>query len=444
MVGAGIAGLLTALLLARAGRSVVVLEARSTGGGTSGRTTGKVSLLQGTKLSRARRLHPAQIVRQYVTASREGQAWLEEFCETHGVPLQDGHATTYATTAQGERRARAELDEARRCGLAVKWCNETEMPFTVRGAVRLDDQLQLDPLRLLAAVADAVEAAGGVIHEGTRVRDVRRTGERIELVAGDCSVRAVKVVLATNQPIGMRGLFFGRMRAQRSYALALEPTAPGGLWIPEGMHLSADAQVRSLRAVRREGAEDLLLIGGAGHETGHDRPGERLDELAAWAAETFTGGRVIHAWSAQDQSPLACLPYAGPVLPGSSDLLAITGFDKWGLSTAPAAALLLAASILGGRTPDWAGAFRTWSLDELRAVLGLASHNAAVGWNLACGHLTRAVGTSDRPLCTHLGGVLSWNDAEQTWDCPLHGSRFAEDGSVLEGPAVRPASVGGS
>jgi glycine/D-amino acid oxidase-like deaminating enzyme len=431
VVGGGIAGLTTALLLARGGRAVVVLEAREVGAGTTGRSTGKVSLLQGTKLARASRTNPPEAVHRYVEAGREGQAWLRHFCATHGLPVDGRDATTYAVTETGERRARRELEVARAAGLDVGWVTETELPFPVRGAVRLADQFQVDPAAVVRALRADVEAAGGVVREHARVRSVDHHDDGVRLRLTDGEVRCGVAVIATNQPIGLRGLFFARLTAQRSYAATL--TSP---WIPEGMHLSADDEVRSLRSVHQDGA-DLLMVGGSGHVTGRGSAPAHRDALLDWAVTTFAGAEVRRAWSAQDQSPASGLPYVGPVVPGDHRIQVVTGFDKWGLSTAPAAALLLAADLLDGTPPSWGTALRSWTPRQALAAGRAALANAEVGWQMACGHAQRLLRHDQRPLCTHLGGVLAWNDAEQTWDCPLHGSRFGTDGEVLDGPATR-------
>lgn len=433
VVGAGIAGLLTALLLARGGRSVAVLEARRVGDGTTGHTTGKVSLLQGTKLSRVVRTNPLGVARQYVEASREGQAWLRRYCEEHDVDHRAGHATTYATTRLGELRARAELAAARSCGLDVRWTRETELPYDVHGAVRLEDQLQLHALDLLASLVTSLEAEGGTLFESSRVVGVDRSGERVTVRTAQAELDTDRVVLASGQPILDRGAFFARLKPQRSYAAALSSS-----WVPEGMHLSSDQQTRSLRSVTVAGGEELLMIGGSGHVTGRSDPPRRLSSLLSWAAESFPGSEVRHVWSAQDQSPVSGLPYVGPLLPGDHRIQVATGFDKWGLTAAPAAALVLAADLLGGTAPSWARALRSWTPREALAAGRAALFNGEVGVQMACGHAARPFRGDDAPLCTHLGGVLSWNATEESWDCPLHGSRFGADGAVLEGPATRP------
>lgn len=433
VVGAGLAGLLTGLLLARGGRSVAVLEARRTGDGTTGHTTGKVSLLQGTKLSRVLTTNPPSTARQYVEASREGQAWLQRYCVEHGVEHRTAHATSYATTRTGEVRARAELAAARKAGLDVQWTTDTELPFAVRGAVRLEDQFQLHAMDLVSRLVESLEAEGGRLFEGSRVESVDRSGDRVEVRTAAARLSAGTVVVATNQPVLDRGAFFARLKPQRSYAASL--SSP---WVPEGMHLSTDLQSRSLRSVSTADGEDQLMIGGSGHTTGRSNPGRRLEQLLDWARETFPDSELRRVWSAQDQSPVSALPYVGPVLPGEHRIQVATGFDKWGFSTAPAAALLIAADVLGGQPPSWGAALRSWAPREVLGAGRAALFNSEVGFQMVCGHAAKVLSKDDPPLCTHLGGVLSWNATEESWDCPLHGSRFGTDGEVLEGPATRP------
>lgn len=439
VVGAGLTGLLSALLLARGGRSVAVLEGRRIGDGTTGHTTGKVSLLQGTKLSRVLGSNPPSVARLYVEASREGQAWLRRYCAAHDVPLEPRHATTYATTRYGELRAQAELAAARVAGLDVEWTEQTELPFDgdVLGAVRLRGQFQVDAMELLGSLLESVEAEGGVVFEQSRVVDVERAGGRLQVRTEEASVEARDVVLATSQPILDRGAFFARLKPQRSYAATLS----GVTWRPDGMHLSSDRESRSLRSVRTADGEELLMVGGSGHTTGRGSPDARLDKLLTWAKETFPGSEVRHVWSAQDQSPVTGLPYVGPLLPGEEHVHVATGYDKWGFTSAPAAALLLAAELLDGQPPAWGRALRSWTPRELLGAPKAALFNAEVGWQLACGYAAKPFRHDDAPICSHLGGVLSWNATEASWDCPLHGSRFAPDGSVLEGPATKPVKI---
>jgi glycine/D-amino acid oxidase-like deaminating enzyme/nitrite reductase/ring-hydroxylating ferredoxin subunit len=437
VVGGGLTGITTALLLASAGRSVLVLEAHHVGAGTTGGSTAKVSCLQGTRLSEISRRHSADVVRHYVVAQQEALAWVRRFCDEHGVATQDRMACTYAVGATGARRVESEHEAATGAGLPTRLVGEASLPFATTGAVELDDQLQLDPVELLGALSSEATRRGTTVVEGVRVQRVRGSGPTtVETTAG--SVTADLVVVATNLPVLDRGGFFARMKPARSYCVAFRTERPA----VDAMYISADQPTRSLRDAPAESGH-LLLVGGNGHTTG--RTGstkERLDDLRAWTHELWPDAVGTHAWSAQDYVPHHALPLVGPILPGADEILVAGGYSKWGMANAPAASLALAARLLGGPPPAWSEVLRTYGPTELRGLPTAARTNAEVAVEMTRGWVGAVAGRSLRRtgltrVCTHLGGVVRWNDAERSWDCPLHGSRFDETGPVLEGPAVR-------
>lgn len=434
VVGAGLTGLTTALLLARAGRSVLVVEAEALASGTTARSTAKVSLLQGTQLSKVSARHSQDVVQKYVVANSEGQAWLKRFCDDHGVATQRRPAYTFGLTSAGARSARRECDVARRAGLDVTWLDRPDLPFENHGAVMLGDQLQVDPVELLLALAREAEAHGVTIVEHARVRQVLgHDPVRVTTGAGDAT--AETVVLATNMPFLDRGGFFARASPQRSYGLAFRTPEPA----VDGMWLSADGPARSLRdAPSSDGP--LLLVGGNGHVTGRGgSAAARLDDLREWTASYFPTAEETHAWSAQDYSPQNALPYVGPLLPGREEILVAGGYSKWGMTNGVAAALALSGRVLGGHL-SWAEILHPWTSPALRGLLTGVKINSEVGLELTRGWIRLALPGGRDPdvsaVCTHLGGVVRWNDAERSWDCPLHGSRFGPDGQVLDGPAT--------
>ncbi|MHA6694706.1 FAD-dependent oxidoreductase [Homoserinimonas sp. A520] len=460
VAGAGLTGLTTALLFARSGLSVAVIEAREVGAVTTGNTTAKVSLLHGTRLSSILRHQSLRVGRAYVEANREGMEWLLRYCDDHGIPTQRRDAYSYAGTPDGARVVERELRAARRLGLDATMAAADELPYRTYGAVRLADQAQINPMDVLAELANDVQARGGVIHEHTRLTRAR-AGDPTVVGTSRGDLLAGKLILATGIPVLDRGLYFAKVVPQRSYALAF--TVPGP--VPAGMYVSVDSPGRSLRAVPVESGQHLI-VGGNGHIVGRSpSPKAAVSDLHRWTLQNFPGAERTHSWSAQDYEPVGRIPYVGWLPRGRGRIFLATGYDKWGMANAVAAALTLSADILGGHLP-WARTLhhRVTSAADVGSFLGanasVAVHFARGYWKAwtcdllpvlpeATGAVThdgiRPVGTCRvdgavhrvSAVCPHLGGVLSWNDAELSWDCPLHGSRFTATGARLEGPALR-------
>jgi glycine/D-amino acid oxidase-like deaminating enzyme/nitrite reductase/ring-hydroxylating ferredoxin subunit len=472
VAGAGLTGLVSALLLARSGQKVLVLEARYPGAVTTGNTTAKVTLLQGTVLSNLSKQYSKKQVHAYVEANREGQSWLLRYLDEQGVPYQRRDAFTYAATAAASPALRDELSAANDAGLEADFVRDPGLPFPVHGAVRLADQAQIHPMEVLDALLADIRGRGGSIVCGVRLRDV--TGSNPATVQTDQGeVTADQVVLATGTPVLDRGLYFAKLKPNRSYAAALE--LPEGQSPPPGMYISVEQPTHSLRDYEANGRR-LLLVGGHGHPVGRATSEKaHLAGLLSWAGEHYPGAVATHTWSAQDYQATNLMPFFGKFPRGRGHLYFGTGYNKWGMTNAVAAALGISSDILGGQLP-WAdtihhrvtsasGAFSTVALN-----VGVAAKLATGYGHLAADGRTKTPedapasatapadgegkvyrdgihpvavstvnGTTCRlsAVCTHLGGIVHWNDSEKSWDCPLHGSRFSNEGKLLEGPATK-------
>ena len=373
VVGAGLTGLVTACLLARAGRRVAVLEARHVGAVTTGNTTAKLSLLQGTMLSKIIRNHSERVASAYLEGNREALAWALRYCADNQVPIERRDAYTYAGQRSGVAAVQREFETAQRLGLEVERVDADELPFSTYGAVRLAEQAQFDPMDMLTALATELRSRDGVLVEGVRAEDVS-VEDRVTVQTSAGTVTADNVILATGIPFLDRGLYFVKVTPQRSYALAFRVPGP----IPRGMYLSADSPTRSLRTAQHDG-EELLLVGGNGHPVGRHRkpPSELVAELTRWTERHFPGAERTHVWSAQDYQSHNSVPFVGRLPRGRGRVYLATGYSKWGMTNAVAAALRLSAELLGGNM--------TWARTLSRRVSKPASVAHGVRENLVIG-----------------------------------------------------------
>jgi glycine/D-amino acid oxidase-like deaminating enzyme/nitrite reductase/ring-hydroxylating ferredoxin subunit len=461
VVGAGLAGLCTALRLAESGARVAVLEAGAVARRTTGHTTAKVTSLHGTIYARLAAAHGPDAAAQYASANQQGVADLRRTVAELAIDCDWTPATAFtcAEHADGLRQIEQEHAAALAAGLDVELTSITDLPFPVAGAVALPDQAHFHPYRFCMGVVDRLRQLGALVVEDTPVTSVDEEDKICRVTAGGRPWTASFVVLATHLPIDDPALLAARARPERSYVVA-GPIDP----VPSGMYLAADAgwSVRPWLG----GDAAMVLVGGQGHamvEEIGDR--SRYDELEAWATERVGLTHVTHRWSAFDYVPVDGVPFIGRLSPHRTRTLVATGFAKWGMTTSMVAARLLEA-LVQGLQPEHLGLF---DASRVRRNLGreLLSTNAKVARRFvgdrlggkgstgapAPGHgEVRTVGGQKaavatdaqgvvhavRATCTHLGCLVRFNSAEQTWDCPCHGSRFTIDGSVLDGPAIEP------
>ncbi len=479
IVGAGMAGLSTAYELVRQGKRVVVLDDGPIGGGETGRTTAHVATSFDDYYHEVERIHGEEAMRRLADSFRAAVDQIEAIVQAEQIDCDftrlDGW--WFAANDRDVELLQKEQDAARRAGFTdVSLEHEWPVPhLTAPAYLRFPRQAQFHPLKYLAGLARAIMARGGRIFTNAHVStvvDAKLDGKDDQpcTVTTDTGyeITARDVVVATNSPINDMVTIHTKQYAYRTYVISAR-IARGAmplalLWDT----LEPYHYVRLYHGVGNgEGhADDLLIIGGEDHKTGQDDDEtSRFSRLESWARSRFPITDVIARWSGQVMEPVDHVAFIGRN-PGDRHIWVVTGDSGNGITHGAVAGLLL-GELISGRSHPWEALYDP-SRISLRTLPTWVSENANVAVQYADlvtpgevrsvdevpagqGRIVRdglrklAVYRSEAgdvqirsAICTHLGCVVDWNAAESSWDCPCHGSRFAIDGTVLNGPAVTP------
>ena len=401
ILGGGLAGLLCAYKLEQAGVSYALIEADRIMHGVSGNTTAKATSQHGLIYSKLTKKFGADTARAYWHANEEALANLKKLALDTDCDWEE--KDNYIYSIDLPQKLEQEMESLRQAQIPASWSSAPKLPFSCAGAIRFSGQGQFHPLKLAAAVSKNLhiyENTRAVAFDGNSIRTEHRT------------IQAEKIIVATHFPIfNKHGGFFLKQYQQRSYVLALENAGQ-----VDGMYLDAAENGLSFRNWGK-----YLLLGGGGHRTG--KKGGAWAELEQAARKYYPNSREVSRWATQDCMTLDNMPYIGQYSKATPNLYVATGFNKWGMTTSMLSAMIL-SDLVQGKENAYAEIFA-----PSRSVLHpkLLSNSIHAMANLL---------TPTTPRCPHLGCALKWNPAERSWDCPCHGSRFSEEGKLLNNPST--------
>lgn len=415
VIGAGLAGILTAYYLKQAGIKAVVLEADRIGSGQTKNTTAKITSQHNLIYDHLIRTFGARMAGQYANANQNAIEEYERLVREKHIECDFTRAPAFLYSVTHRAILLKETEAARRLGIEASFGTDCELPFLIEGAMKFENQAKFHPLKFLSRMSEEV-----TVYERTKALKVEE--DLIETDKG--CVRARCIVFASHFPfINIPGYYFARMYQERSYIAAFQDAED-----LEGMYLGIDRDGLSFRSFG-----ETLLIGGGSHRTGVNRQGGQYEMLKHRASAWHPGCRETAHWSAQDCMTPDGIPYIGRFSGRKQDWYVATGFGKWGMTSSMVSAHILTALITGQNCPETeifsprrkftAGAAGKLAVHGAHSVKGLTERMLPAGQG-------RVI-----PNCSHMGCRLKWNPEEESYDCPCHGSRFDRDGNLIDGPA---------
>lgn len=448
VIGAGIAGVLTAYMLKQKGRDVVLIDAAEIASGNTKNTTAKITSQHDLIYSKLIAEFGEEKARQYAKANELAIKKYKEIIEDKRIECDFEEKPAYVYSLNEVDVLKEEAKVAKNLGIDAEFVQEVNLPFKIKGAVKFNNQAQFNPLKFLKGISNEL-----VIYENTRALEIK---ENLVVTSGG-NITANNIVVATHYPImNAPGYYFMKMHQERSYVLALENTSE-----IDGMYIDLNKEGYSFRTYN-----NLLLLGGISHRTGENEEGGSYDELRKVAKRLYPKAKEKYYWSAQDCMTIDGIPYIGRYSSETPNIYVATGFNKWGMTSSMVSAMIISDMILE-KENDFSEIFSPRRFDLSLSINNIANDLIETAKNFIAqkvyipsseiehiknGHggiieyNGEKVGVYKNKegkeffvstKCTHLGCQLSWNSDELTWDCPCHGSRFDYKGRLIGSPATK-------
>jgi glycine/D-amino acid oxidase-like deaminating enzyme len=406
IIGGGMCGILCAYFLEQKGIEYVLVEGERIGQGITKNTTAKITSQHGLIYDKLIKDAGIEKAKMYLQSNEDALAKYRELCENIKCDFEQKDAFTY--TFSDRKLIEDEVKAVNVLGMKAEFVENLPLPFKTKGAIKVENQAQFNPLLFLSELAKGLK-----IYENTFIRELKDH----TAIADHVKITAKKIIVATHFPfINKHGSYFLKMYQHRSYVIALQ-NAPN----VNGMFVDEAQLGMSFRSYK-----DLLLIGGGDHRTG--KTGGNWQELREFAKKHYPEATEKYAWATQDCMSLDGVPYIGHYSKQTPHLYVATGFNKWGMTSSMVAAMILSDMVIGKE-------------NEFSEVY--SPHRSMLKQQLFMNGVEAVsnILTPTMKRCPHMGCALKWNKTEHTWDCPCHGSRFENNGELIDNPAKHNAKV---
>ncbi len=464
IIGGGITGITTALLLKNSGLKVAVLEAREVGRGTSGHSTGNLYVITDQLLSPIKEKYNIEILRKVLDARGEAFGLIAENVRNYGIDCDYKPQPMYVFEDEETNKITEELAIAREVGLPFKEISTLDLPVEFYRGMEFPGQATFNPLLYVQGLAIHLEDVNCHIYENTEVREIHEKDDQVLLKTTSGNVIAKEVIHATHTPKGIEVQYHTVLGPYREYGIGVKLEDEN---YPDGIFWGYNQKEKySIRTYEREDEKFLLCIGKP-HKVGQAEDNEEhIRKLIDFVGERFRIKNVAFKWGGQHYKPADLLPYIGRKSESSRQFVA-TGFATDGLIYGTLSAQIIAAELIGNRA-SYADLFKASRHSPIKGAKEFIKENVDVAAEFVKGLFTAEIKemeeilpgeakiivkdnhkiavyrnhegilTATSAICTHLGCVVHFNNAEETWDCPCHGSRFNTNGDVIEGSALKP------
>ncbi len=465
IVGGGMVGITAAYLLKQEGLKVAIIEADRILQGTTAHTTAKITSQHGLIYNKLKNQHGDEKAQQYANANQEAIKFIANIIQERQIDCDFSWQPSYvfAQSDQYVQKIAQEVEAASSLGINASFLSTIPLPFPIKAAIKFENQAQFHPLKYLLSLAEEIPGDGSHVFEMTPAIDIQEGNENMVITRDGKKVIAKDIIVASHYPFyDKRGVYFARIYVHRSYILAakIKESFPGG------MYINAEKPTRSLRSLPTENGQ-LVMFAGDHHKTGQGPDTmNHYENLKEFAEKNYVVEDIPYRWSTQDCMPLDNVPYVGNLTSNTPHIYLATAFRKWGMTNSTAAAIILRDLIIKGENP-WTPVYDPSRFTPMASAKNFIVENANVAQQFVTGKLSlnskdvdisvgegkileikgQRVGAYKdesnklhfvNTTCTHLGCEIQWNSAENSWDCPCHGSRYTYEGDVIEGPTTRP------
>ena len=407
IIGAGMAGILIGYMLKQKGINPIIIEANTIGGGITANTTAKISVHHNLIYDKLIKNFGLEKAKLYLESNTEALNQYANLCQTIDCNFEKKDSFVY--TLDDKDKIVKEVDSINSLGLKAEFVRDTPLPFKIKGAVKVANQAQFNPLKFIKHISKDLR-----IFEHTMAHSI----DNMIVTTNSGKIKAHNIVIATHYPfINTPGYYFLRMYQERSYVLAVD-NGPN----IDGIYIDENKDGLSFRNYN-----NMIFIGGCNHRTGKKITYNEFDKLREFKNKLFPNTTEKYHWATQDCMSLDNIPYIGRFSSKLPNIYVATGFNKWGMTSSMVSGMIISDLILGNDN-KYASVFSPDRFNLKASSLNLASN--------AFSTITHFIKPTTK-RCAHLGCALTWNATEKTWDCPCHGSRYSSDGNLINNPSQK-------